>query len=61
METTKLILLVDHRTLGSKGVVFEVPTANVSAWIDSEKAKIYSKGSSKKSEGEEPKKGKKKK
>jgi len=61
METTKLILLVDHRTLGSKGVVFEVPTANVSAWIDSGKAKRYSKEGSKKSEGEESKKGKKKK
>jgi len=49
METTKLILLVDHRTLGSKGVVFEVPNANVSAWIDSGKAKRYSKKGKKKS------------
>lgn len=61
METTKLILLVDHRTLGSKGVVFEVPTANVSAWIDSGKAKKHSKGSSKKVESGNNKKGKKKK
>ena len=61
METTKLILLVDHRTLGSKGVVFEVPNANVSAWIDSGKAKKHSKGSSKPSENGKGKKSKKKK
>ena len=61
METTKLILLADHRTLGSKGVVFEVPNANVSAWIDSGKAKKHSKGSSKPTESTKGKKGKKKK
>jgi ribosomal protein L9 len=61
METTKLILLVDHRTLGSKGVVFEVPSANVSAWIDSGKAKKHSKGSSKQTESGNNKKSKKKK
>jgi hypothetical protein len=61
METTKLILLVEHRTLGAKGVIFEVPNENVSAWIDSEKAKIYSKGSSKPSENGKGKKSKKKK
>lgn len=61
METTKLILLADHRTLGSKGVVFEVPNENVSAWIDSGKAKKHSKGSSKKAESGNNKKGKKKK
>ena len=61
METTKLILLVEHRTLGAKGVIFEVPNANVSAWIDSGKAKRYSKGSSKPTESTKSKKGKKKK
>ena len=61
METTKLILLTDHRTLGSKGVVFEVPNDNVSAWIDSGKAKRYSKGSSKPTEITKGKKSKKKK
>jgi ribosomal protein L9 len=61
METTKIILLVDHRTLGKKGTILEIPNASVSAWIDSGKAKRYSKEGSKKSEGEESKKGKKKK
>ena len=61
METTKLILLADHRTLGSKCVVFEVPNENVAAWIDSGKAKKHSKGSSKKEEIRNNKKSKKKK
>jgi len=61
METTKLILLVDHRTLGKKGTILELPNANISAWIDSGKAKKYSKGSSKPSESGKAKKGKKKK
>ena len=56
-----MILLVDHRTLGSKGVVFEVPNANVEAWIDSGKAKKHSKGSSKPTESTKGKKSKKKK
>ena len=61
METTKLILLVDHRTLGKKGTILELPNANVSAWIDSGKAKKHSKGSSKPTENTKGKKSKKKK
>ena len=36
----KLILKVKHRTLGQPGSTFEVPEENVSAWIDSGKAKL---------------------
>ena len=61
METTKLVLLVDHRTLGKTGTIIEMIDANVSAWIDSGKAKRYSKGSSKPTESTKGKKSKKKK
>ncbi|MBG7630181.1 MAG: hypothetical protein IZT56_07095 [Bacteroidetes bacterium] len=61
METTKLVLLVDHRTLGKTGTIIEMIDDNVSAWIDSGKAKRYSKGSSKPTESTKGKKSKKKK
>lgn len=53
----KLILKVKHRTLGEAGTTFEVPEANVSAWIESGKAKLYSEDKPKK---ESKKKGSKK-
>ena len=61
METTKIVLLVDHRTLGKAGSIVEMFNDNVPAWIDSGKAKRYSKGSSKPTESIKGKKGKKKK
>lgn len=54
----KLILTKKHRTLGEAGSTFEVPEANVSAWIDSGKAKLYSED---KPKAESKKKGSKKK
>ena len=53
----KLILKVKHRTLGDVGSTFEVPEENVSAWIDSGKAKLPG---SDKPKAESKKKGSKK-
>jgi len=36
----KLVLKVKHRTLGEAGSTFEIPEENVSAWIESGKAKL---------------------
>lgn len=38
--TTNIILTEDHPALGRKGSVIAMPNANVSAWIDSKKAKL---------------------
>jgi len=53
----KLVLKVKHRTLGEAGSTFEIPEENVSAWIESGKAKLYSEDKPKK---EPKKKGSKK-